>query len=380
MNIKKVAVIFICLMALFCIFCLNFWFIEYDLDTVKDINIEYTEELRTPEPVAYLKGKFLFKDGLKLNVKIDGDIKEGKVGKYPITYTASFLFLKKEISGYYNIVDSEAPIIEFNFFHDEYILPGEDYNCFTAVDNYDGDLTDKVVIDVKEDSVVYSVKDTFGNETIAIKKLVTDKTKIIYLTFDDGPSKYTSELLDILKRHNVKATFFVIGSAYSDIFSRIVEEGHAIGIHTYTHEFKEIYKNEENYFSDLMKVQDLIYEKTGYKTNLLRFPGGSSNTISKNYNKGIMSRLVVSVVEQGFQYFDWNVDSGDAGGATDTEEVYENVKIGVEGKRIAIVLQHDTKKYSIDAVEKIIIWGKLNDYVFLPLNADSFGAHHKVFN
>lgn len=354
--------------------------IEYDLDSVKDITVEFTEDKVEPNPVAYLKGKYFFKNGFKLNVDIEENIEDGKVGKYPIKYTASFLFLKKEISGYYNIVDNEAPTIQFDLFHHEYILPGEDYNAFTAYDNYDGDITDKVIVGVGEDSVKYSVRDTFGNETVIVKKLVTDETKVIYLTFDDGPSKYTAELLDVLKKHNVKATFFVVGSSYSDIFERVVEEGHAIGIHTYTHEFKTIYKNEENYFADLNKVSDLIYEKTGYRTNLLRFPGGSSNTVSKNYNKGIMSRLTASVVEQGYQYFDWNVDSGDAGGTTDTEKVYENVKAGVTGKRIAVVLQHDTKKFSIDAVEKIIIWGKLNDYVFLPLNVDSFAAQHKVFN
>lgn len=363
------------------IFCLNAWSIEYDLDSVKDISTDYSEEIKNPNPIAYLKGKYLFTNGFKLHVKIDENIEEGKVGKYPITYTASFLYLKKEITGYYNIVDSEPPVIEFNLQHDEYILPGEDYNSFVAKDNYDGDITDKVNVVVNPDNVTYIVKDTFGNETKVVKKLVTENTKVIYLTFDDGPSKYTSELLDVLKKFNVKATFFVVGSSsYTDIISRMAEEGHSVGIHTHTHEFKDIYKSEENYFNDLNKVQNVIIEKTGKETDLLRFPGGSSNTVSKKYNKGIMSRLALEVTEQGFEYFDWNVDSGDAGGTTETEQVYENVKKGVTGKRIAVVLQHDTKKFSIDAVEKIIIWGKLNDYVFLPLTSDSFGAHHKVFN
>lgn len=363
------------------IFCLNAWSIEYDLDSVKDISTDYSEEIKNPNPIAYLKGKYLFTNGFKLHVKIDENIEEGKVGKYPITYTVSFLYLKKEITGYYNIVDSEPPVIEFNLQHDEYILPGEDYNSFVAKDNYDGDITDKVNVVVNPDNVTYIVKDTFGNETKAVKKLVTENTKVIYLTFDDGPSKYTSELLDVLKKFNVKATFFVVGSSsYTDIISCMAEEGHSVGIHTHTHEFKDIYKSEENYFNDLNKVQNVIIEKTGKETDLLRFPGGSSNTVSKKYNKGIMSRLALEVTEQGFEYFDWNVDSGDAGGTTETEQVYENVKKGVTGKRIAVVLQHDTKKFSIDAVEKIIIWGKLNDYVFLPLTSDSFGARHKVFN
>lgn len=371
---------FVALIAFSCLFALNGWAIEYDLESVKDITINYTDELVKPEPKAYLKGKVLCKDGFQLEVLVDTEAKEGQIGRYPITYTASFLFMKKEINGYYNIVDLEAPVIEFEFFHDEYILPGEEYNAFIARDNLDGDITDAVSVTVNTDNVVYSVQDTFGNETTVTKKLVTDETKVIYLTFDDGPSKYTSELLDILKKHNVKATFFVIGSVYSDIFSRMAEEGHAIGIHTYTHEFKDIYKNEESYFADLNKTQDLIIEKTGNSTKLLRFPGGSSNTISRKINKGIMSRLAVEVEKQGFTYFDWNVDSNDAGGAKDSDTVFENVKQGIEGKKKAVVLQHDTKKFSIDAVENIILWGKENGYVFLPLNVHSFSSHHKVLN
>ena len=125
---------------------------------------------------------------------------------------------------------------------------------------------------------------------------------------------------------------------------------------------------------------DLIIEKTGNSTKLLRFPGGSSNTISRKINKGIMSRLTVEVEKQGFTYFDWNVDSNDAGGAKDSDTVFENVKQGIEGKKNAVVLQHDTKKFSIDAVESIILWGKENGYVFLPLNVHSFSSHHKVLN
>ena len=382
MAIKKVVLLLVCFMLLFAVIGLNAWSIEYDISSVKDINVEFSEPLVEPQPVAYLKGKYFCQDGLKLDVEVEMDdsIEVGKVGRYPIKYTVSFLFLRKEINGYYNIVDFESPTISFDFKHDEYILPGEDYNKFTAIDNYDGDVTDKVIVGVGADSVKYSVKDSFGNETVIVKKLVTDETKVIYLTFDDGPSKYTAELLDILKKHNVKATFFVIGSSYSDIFARMVEEGHALGIHTYTHEFKDIYKSEENYFADLNKISDLIYEKTGYRTNLLRFPGGGSNTVSRKYNKGIMTRLSSLVEEQGFAYFDWNVDSGDAGGTTETEKVFENVKSGIGSKKKAIVLQHDTKKYSIDAVESIIVWGKENGYVFLPLNEFSFTAHHNILN
>lgn len=364
----------------FILFCLNGWHIEFEENSVKDITIDYTEDLVMPEPVAYLKGNFLLKNGIKLNTKVDGDIIDGKVGKYPIKYKASFFVFSKEIDGYYIISDSEYPIIVFDLLDDTYILPGEDYTLYSAYDNYDGDITDKVIVDEKEDSVIYSVTDSFGNTTTVVKNKVTDETKIIYLTFDDGPSKYTEELLEILKKYNVRATFFVVGTYYSDVLSKIAEDGHAIGIHTYSHEFKDIYKSEENYFADLNKIQDIIFEKTGSRSDLLRFPGGTSNTVSRKYNKGIMSRLSELVVEQGFQYFDWNVDSDDAGRARDSETVFENVKTGVDGKRIAVVLQHDTKKFSIDAVEQIIIWGEENGYVFLPLNKYSFNAHHNALN
>jgi hypothetical protein len=113
---------------------------------------------------------------------------------------------------------------------------------------------------------------------------------------------------------------------------------------------------------------------------LTRFPGGSSNTISANYNKGIMTRLTKKLPELGYQYFDWNVDSNDAGGAKDADEVFKNVTEGVAKRQNSVVLQHDTKSFSIDAVERIIAWGLCNGYTFAPLNHDSPTSHHGVWN
>ena len=113
---------------------------------------------------------------------------------------------------------------------------------------------------------------------------------------------------------------------------------------------------------------------------LLRFPGGSSNTISKDYSKGIMTRLAAAVTERGFTYFDWNVDSNDAGGAKTADEVFNNVIKGVKNKQNSVVLQHDMKSYSVDAVEKIIVWGLKNGYTFLPLDANSPTCHHGINN
>lgn len=203
--------------------------------------------------------------------------------------------------------------------------------------------------------------------------------KVIYLTFDDGPSKYTRELLEILRANNVKATFFVVGSRYSDVISEIYADGHAIGAHSYTHEYKDIYASVDAYFNDLEKIRNVIYEKTGYYTNLVRFPGGSSNSVSK-FNPGIMTTLSKELANRGYVYFDWNVSSGDAGSTTITNEVYNNVIKGIGSKKNAIVLQHDTYKYSIDAVQDIINWGKENGYVFKTLNENSPTSHHKIYN
>ena len=126
-------------------------------------------------------------------------------------------------------------------------------------------------------------------------------------------------------------------------------------------------------------MNEVIKEATGEYSCLLRFPGGSSNGVSR-FNPGIMTRLTQAVTEAGFYYFDWNVSSGDAGGTTDTGVVYANVIGGVSGKNISVVLQHDIKGFSVAAVEDIIIWGLNNGYTFLPLTPNSPAIRHNVNN
>lgn len=271
---------------------------------------------------------------------------------------------------------------------------------YTATDNCDGDITDRVKISGSVDTakpgtyqIHYTVEDSFGNtdtevRTVRVKEKPKPKPqqseskptgKVIYLTFDDGPSKYTEKLLKILKRYNVKATFFVVNTGYAHLIDDIVSAGHSIAAHTYSHEYSEIYASEDAYFADLNKILNVIKKHSGADTKLIRFPGGSSNKVSK-FNEGIMTRLTYEVVERGYKYFDWNVDSNDAGGAKTAEKVYENVISGVQGRKISIVLQHDTKSYSVDAVEKIIQWGLENGYQFLPLKKDSPTAAHDLNN
>ncbi len=272
---------------------------------------------------------------------------------------------------------------------------------YIAYDSVDGDLTDRVVISghinpcaVGTYYLTYSVEDNYGNTAVAYRTVhvIDDGTcstpddtgYVIYLTFDDGPSQYTEELLDILDVYNVKVTFFTLGSSYPEIMADEVARGHAIAIHSATHDYSKIYSSEDAFFEDLEKQRETIYAATGVYTNLIRFPGGSSNTVSRKYCTGIMTKLTQSVTEQGYYYFDWDVVSGDAGDTTDTEEIYNNIISGIQScaksGNDAVILQHDTKKYSIDAVERVIRWAIQNGYSFDVLSEDGPEVHSKVNN
>lgn len=220
--------------------------------------------------------------------------------------------------------------------------------------------------------------------TLAVSASADDgqEDKVIYLTFDDGPGCYTAQLLDVLGKYDVKATFFLVntGTQMEGTLHRMVQEGHSIGIHSYSHDFKKIYSSDEAFMEDLYQMQQLIYEKCGVWTTLLRFPGGSSNTVSRRYCNGIMSRLTKRVTAEGFYYFDWNVDSGDAYGCPDREKIYQKVIAGIKNKRCAVVLQHDVNGCSVQTVERIILWGKRNGYAFRELTTDSPACCHSVQN
>ena len=276
---------------------------------------------------------------------------------------------------------------------DDYIEPG-----YAATDNCDGDITGQVSCSGSVNTfrsgtykLTYTVSDAYQNtaqvtRTVFVKEREVDKVndltktdKVIYLTFDDGPGAYTERLLDILAKYNAKATFFVVDTRYISTIKRAAEEEHAIGIHTATHDYHKIYASEEAYFSDLEEMGSIIYDHTGIDTKLIRFPGGSSNTVS-SFNEGIMTRLTKLVEEKGYTYFDWNVSSGDAGETRSANGVYRNVISGVGTKEKAVVLLHDIKSYTVDAIEKIIVWGLDNGYTFLPLDQNSPTCHHAVNN
>ena len=206
----------------------------------------------------------------------------------------------------------------------------------------------------------------------------TEKKKsnegVIWLTFDDGPSaNLTPKVLDILKKENVKATFFVINYSESNehLIKRIVAEGHTIGIHGYSHEYSKIYKSKETFMNNIYTLQDKIYKSTGVKSMYIRFPGGSSNTVSRKYCKGIMTELTKEVLSKGFKYFDWNISSGDAGGAKNAKAVYKNVTKNLSKKRGNLVLCHDIHQKTLEALPDIIKYAKKEGYTFARIDDDT---------
>ncbi len=206
--------------------------------------------------------------------------------------------------------------------------------------------------------------------------------KVCYLTFDDGPSAHTKEILKVLSEHNAKATFFVTGVGETKYMKDIVDSGNTIALHTYSHDYAKIYSSTDAYFDDLNKIHDLVKKETGVDSNIIRFPGGSSNVISKKYSSGIMTKLSDMVEEKGYAYFDWNVDSTDASG--NNVAVEKLIKNSVESANMSriCILMHDTdaKKTTLEALPKIIDQLREKGYSFNVLTEDSKGFHHAINN
>lgn len=297
--------------------------------------------------------------------------------------------------------DNEKPVITLNKANTIYIGAGSKYEepGFVANDNCDGIITDKVKVTGNVDTskegtyeLTYSVSDLFGN-TSSVKRTVKVFSKnaynpenlgnkVIYLTFDDGPGAYTARLIDILSKYNVKATFFVTGynDKFNDLLKREASEGHTVALHSYTHNYALIYTSVDAYMNDLISIQNKVKEYTGITSKIIRFPGGSSNTVSRKYKNGVMTELTKKMDELGFRYFDWTISSGDAGETKDSNKVFLNVTSQIKPDHNNVVLMHDIKPYTVDAIERIIEFGLSNGYTFAPLTMNSPDVHQKVNN
>ena len=197
--------------------------------------------------------------------------------------------------------------------------------------------------------------------------------KICYLTFDDGPSDNTLQILNILKKYHVKATFFVVNTSKIDYIKYIYADGHTVGLHTASHKYDVIYKSVDDYFNDLNAIGSIVEGIIGVKSKVIRFPGGTSNGVSKDYCQGIMTELSTQVIARGYNYFDWNVASGDAsGGKVPSATIVSNVVNQSKNKKQICVLMHDAhdKSTTVLALEDIIGNLILEGFRFEALTSD----------
>ena len=274
--------------------------------------------------------------------------------------------------------DIEKPVITLNGNETLYLYVGDNFeDPFVNVnDNCDKKIVDKVKVESNVDTnnvgtyeVKYKVTDDGGNTSELVRKVIVserNKNGTIYLTFDDGPNDGTTNvILDILKEEGVQATFFVTNKGPDELIKREYDEGHTVALHTASHDYSIVYASVDAYFNDLYSVQERVKRITGEESKIIRFPGGSSNTVSRRYCNGIMSTLTQEVQNRGFKYYDWNLSSGDAAGGSPTStQIYNNVVNSLRKDRVNMVLMHDIKTYTRDALRDIIRYGKDNGYRF----------------
>lgn len=205
--------------------------------------------------------------------------------------------------------------------------------------------------------------------------------EVAYLTFDDGPSPRTEEILDILKEYQVPATFFVIGNDSSfgrSMYRRMVEEGHALGNHTYTHNYSRVYQSPRDFMEDLYRLEDFLAEVVGVRPDIMRFPGGSRSASALEVaGYDVIGDIIPRLQEEGYTYFDWNVSAGDSASPPPSrEELVDNVLGGARGKKEIVVLFHDSpdKENTVKALPEIIQGLKDMGYVFAVLKEGAPGV------
>lgn len=362
--------------------------------------VEVTMKDGYSEPGAV--AKFSFKD-ISSHIEIDSKVNDSKVGTYTVTYTVTYLGKTDSAVRTVNVVDKEPPEITLEGGDSISIRPGQKFSepGYRAVDDSDGDVTSTVfrkgIVDVSNKGsyvLTYEATDSYGNHGAVTRKVkvegepVKQEKGTIYLTFDDGPSlSSTPEILDILKKYKIHGTFFIIN--YGDdknklaIVKRAIKEGNTVALHSYSHDYSRIYKSSDVFMDNLKQLHDKLKNDTGYEAFCMRFPGGSSNTISKNYCSGIMTELAGKVQEEGYLYNDWNVDSTDASGNNvPADRLIASVKKECSKNTFNVVLMHDTdaKATTVKALPEIIEWGLEEGYSFKAITKNSPTFHHRINN
>ncbi|MCM1048112.1 MAG: polysaccharide deacetylase [Clostridiales bacterium] len=231
------------------------------------------------------------------------------------------------------------------------------------------------------DSVNVSKRDSTGAQATDIteQSIQDGDVRKVYLTFDDGPSGNTSRILDILAEYDVKATFFVVGKEdekYKEVYNRIVDEGHTLGMHSYSHKYDEIYQSVESYAQDLSRLQEFLYETTGVWCRYCRFPGGSSNTVSTVD----MNELIAYLDEQDITYFDWNIASGDASSSyISADAILNNCIPQIPKFNECMILMHDAsnKNTTVEALPRLIERIQaMEDTIIVPITEDTELIQH----
>jgi peptidoglycan/xylan/chitin deacetylase (PgdA/CDA1 family) len=196
------------------------------------------------------------------------------------------------------------------------------------------------------------------------------REKTVYLTFDDGPTMYTEEVLDILSENNIKGSFFIVGASVArigekgkTILRRMADEGHTIGVHCNVHAYNSVYASVESFLGDFSAAHTLIREVTGVNADIFRFPGGSVN----NYNSGIRTELIDEMTRRGFTYYDWNASSNDTAGNVTEDSAWRSATMKAGKADRVIILMHDTRAASVRALPRIIDTYRSMGYSFAHL-------------
>lgn len=281
---------------------------------------------------------------------------------------------------------------------DKFVLNGDDTIYVLLNDKYEelgASLKDGCDNQLKADIKISGMVDTskIGEyevtyELEGYKKLtrkvivyeVSFEHKLIYLTFDDGPGYYTQSILNTLKKYNVKATFFVTNQFpdYQYLIGEEYKQGHKIAVHTFSHNYA-IYSSVDTYINDFNQMNEIVKKYTGSYSNLFRFPGGSSNTISARYSYGVVSAIASEMTNRGYIYFDWNADSTDAAGSS-AYWIYQNVMSNIEDCSRCVILMHDIKGTTAEALDGILSTFKRRGYSFATLDENSPTTHHRIAN
>ncbi len=248
---------------------------------------------------------------------------------------------------------------------------------------------------IGEYTIYYHVLDASGNKEVYPRvvevfskydniEAVKDGIKTCYLTFDDGPSRNTKKVLEILKKYNIKATFFVTGTSPNDYhyIKEAHEQGHTIGLHTFSHDYEKIYSSLKNYITDLNQIKELVYQQTGVYSRYMRFPGGSSNLVSKKYNVGIMKRLTHKVIDLGYQYYDWTSINGDGENIKTVSGLKKKAIEEIGNSEDIMFLMHDSASCdnTVKSLPSILEYLIKKGYQFEVIDESSPTFHHTVHN